>query len=48
MLRILAEEALLARVLYSLQEKSDLMKGVSYNSISRINYSSFNYNDIDE
>ena len=45
---ILVEEALIARGLYSLQETSDLMNNIRYNNKSRINYSSFNYSDLDE
>ena len=45
---ILVEEALIARGVYSLQQTSDLMNNIRYNNKSRINYSSFNYSDLDE
>ena len=45
---ILVEEALIARGVYSLQEKNDLMKKGSYRNKSRINYSSFKDFNIDE
>ena len=45
---ILVEEALIARGVYSLKETSDLMNIIRYNDKSNINYSSINYNDLDE
>ena len=45
---ILVEEALIAWGVYSLQETSYLMNNIRYNNKSHINYSSFNYSNLDE
>ena len=48
MVGILVEESIIAKGLYSLQETSDLINNIRYNNKSRINYSSFNYGNLNE
>ena len=45
---LLVEEALRARGVYALQEKSDLIKNSSHKNLTYMNNSSFKYSDLDE